>query len=408
MIFTDEWGGGTRPRCRATDLLELGRRRDLRHRRSQAAVRAATTRCRRRRPNRRTASRTTARSSRCPGRDIMVQAWYQGGVSVFDFTDSAHPVEIAFFDRGPLDAKKLITGGFWSAYWYNGNIYGTEIARGLDIFKLHAERVPVAERDRRRERWFASTNSTRSISSGSPGRRRSVVARAYLDQLARSKGISSSPRAGGEESALERADRIRSAVRQGGDRRRRGAQLPGRCDLETDAGPRLTGRREPARSLARAKGVRGRMTGQTCKNIFRLRRSSTDGCADARRGTGGALPFTPEMLRERPSGDLFGWSQNAGMGWDPAALGGKEFLILSTHGGIRAPDGTPDRPRLSHRSLGSRPARWKRRRAGVQVGRRGAVCRRRAPIRATAGRRARRRCSTACRSATMRRRSSAG
>ncbi len=71
-----------------------------------------------------------------PGRDIMAQAWYQGGVSVFDFTDSAHPVEIAFFDRGPIDATKLITGGFWSTYWYNGNIYGTEIARGLDIFKL--------------------------------------------------------------------------------------------------------------------------------------------------------------------------------------------------------------------------------------------------------------------------------
>jgi hypothetical protein len=71
-----------------------------------------------------------------PGRDIMVQGWYQGGVSVFDFTDSAHPVEIAFFDRGPLDPKILITGGYWSAYWYNGNIYASEIARGLDVFRL--------------------------------------------------------------------------------------------------------------------------------------------------------------------------------------------------------------------------------------------------------------------------------
>ena len=81
----------------------------------------------------------------------MVQAWYQGGVSVFDFTDSAKPVEIAFFDRGPIDAKKLITGGYWSTYWYNGHIYGSEIARGLDVFRLHAERAPVAERDRRGE-----------------------------------------------------------------------------------------------------------------------------------------------------------------------------------------------------------------------------------------------------------------
>ena len=71
-----------------------------------------------------------------PGRDIMVQAWYQGGLSVFDFTDSTKPVEIAFFDRGPIDEKQLITGGFWSTYWYNGHIYGAEIARGVDIFRL--------------------------------------------------------------------------------------------------------------------------------------------------------------------------------------------------------------------------------------------------------------------------------
>ena len=81
----------------------------------------------------------------------MVQAWYQGGVSVFDFTDSAHPVEIAFFDRGPIDAKQLITGGYWSTYWYNGNIYGSEIARGHRRLQADAERVPVAERDRRGE-----------------------------------------------------------------------------------------------------------------------------------------------------------------------------------------------------------------------------------------------------------------
>src|SRR6185436_5724523 len=68
--------------------------------------------------------------------DIMTQAWYQGGLSVFDFTDSAHPVEIAFFDRGPIDAKQLITGGYWSTYWYNGAIYASEIARGIDVFKL--------------------------------------------------------------------------------------------------------------------------------------------------------------------------------------------------------------------------------------------------------------------------------
>ena len=71
-----------------------------------------------------------------PGRDIMVQAWYQGGVSVFDFTDSAKPVEIAYFDRGPVDADGAVTAGQWSDYWYNGYIYGAEMARGLDILRL--------------------------------------------------------------------------------------------------------------------------------------------------------------------------------------------------------------------------------------------------------------------------------
>src|SRR6185369_5065065 len=71
-----------------------------------------------------------------PGRDIEVQAWYQGGISVMDFTDAEHPVEIAYFDRGPIDPKMLVLGGDWSAYWYNGHIYASEIARGLDIFEL--------------------------------------------------------------------------------------------------------------------------------------------------------------------------------------------------------------------------------------------------------------------------------
>ncbi len=71
-----------------------------------------------------------------PGRDVMVQAWYQGGVSVFDWTDASHPTEIAFFDRGPVDSTQFTMGGSWSAYWYNGVIVSSEIARGLDIFEL--------------------------------------------------------------------------------------------------------------------------------------------------------------------------------------------------------------------------------------------------------------------------------
>ena len=71
-----------------------------------------------------------------PGRDIFVQAWYQGGLSIIDFTDSKNPIEIAYFDRGPIDAEDLVTGGYWSTYWYNGHIYGTEIIRGIDVFAL--------------------------------------------------------------------------------------------------------------------------------------------------------------------------------------------------------------------------------------------------------------------------------
>jgi hypothetical protein len=81
-----------------------------------------------------------------PGRDIFVQAWYQGGISVIDFTDSEAPREIAYFDRGPIDAEQLVLGGFWSAYWYGGHIYGTEITRGLDVLTLEpSESLTEAE-----------------------------------------------------------------------------------------------------------------------------------------------------------------------------------------------------------------------------------------------------------------------
>ena len=80
-----------------------------------------------------------------PGRDIFVQAWYQGGISVIDFTDPANPFEIAYFDRGPVDEDQLVTGGYWSAYWYDGRIYATEITRGLDVFALEPSEFLTAE-----------------------------------------------------------------------------------------------------------------------------------------------------------------------------------------------------------------------------------------------------------------------
>ena len=130
VIFTDEWGGGTRPRCRATDPPTWGADaifdivdRKLRFGELLQAAGAADRAGELRRAQRLAHPGARAATSWC-------RRWYQGGVSVFDFTDSAKPVEIAFFDRGPIDAKQLITGGYWSAYWYNGHIYGAEIARG--------------------------------------------------------------------------------------------------------------------------------------------------------------------------------------------------------------------------------------------------------------------------------------
>ncbi|MGD8869001.1 MAG: hypothetical protein PVI01_15335, partial [Gemmatimonadales bacterium] len=143
-----------------------------------------------------------------PGRDIMVQAWYQGGVSVFDFTDSARPVEIAYFDRGPVNGEALISGGYWSAYWYNGFIYGAEIARGLDVFRLTpSEYLSQNEIDAAALAVSPETNvqhQQRIVWPADP-----VVARAYLDQLGRTQGIGAE-RAAAVNELLERADRIAS------------------------------------------------------------------------------------------------------------------------------------------------------------------------------------------------------
>ncbi|MFE5407667.1 LVIVD repeat-containing protein [Microbacterium sp. NPDC056569] len=135
VVFTDEWGGGSGARCRATDRPEWGAnsiydivdgKLEFRSYYKIPSVQTTTENC-------------VAHNGSLvpvPGRDIMVQAWYQGGLSVFDFTDSANPVEIGYFDRGPISATSLVTGGYWSTYWYNGNILGSEIARGFDSHAL--------------------------------------------------------------------------------------------------------------------------------------------------------------------------------------------------------------------------------------------------------------------------------
>jgi hypothetical protein len=204
VIFTDEWGGGTRPRCRATDPKNWGADaifdivdRKLRFQ-SYYKMPAAQT-------DQENCVAHNGSLIPVPGRDIMAQGWYQGGVSVFDFTDSSKPVEIAFFDRGPIDAKNLVTGGFWSAYWYNGYLYGSEIARGLDVFRLTPSEfltkneIEAAALARRTE--FNPQHQSRITWPVSL-----VVARAYLDQLNRDKAISAA-HASAVRSAIDSADK---------------------------------------------------------------------------------------------------------------------------------------------------------------------------------------------------------
>jgi len=207
VIFTDEWGGGTRPRCRASDPPTWGGDAifDIVDRKlrfggyyKMPAPQSEQENC-------------VAHNGSLipvPGRDIMVQAWYQGGLSVFDFTDSAHPAEIAFFDRGPVDPKQLMIGGYWSTYWYNGAIYGSEIARGIDIFRLKpSDHLSQNEIDAAALVRVDELNTQQQSKPVWPAS--SVVARAYIDQLARTRGIQPE-RVKALKTALDRADGVRS------------------------------------------------------------------------------------------------------------------------------------------------------------------------------------------------------
>jgi hypothetical protein len=204
VVFTDEWGGGTAPRCRASDPLNWGadaifdivdKKLVFRGYYKMPAPQTDQENC-------------VAHNGSIvpvPGRDIMVQGWYQGGVSMFDFTDSAHPVEIAFFDRGPIDANALVIGGYWSAYWYNGRIYGSEIARGIDIFRLlPSEYLSQNEIDAASLIQMEELNVQKQPKAIWPAS--FTVSRAYLDQLNRTKALPAD-RAAALKSAIDKADK---------------------------------------------------------------------------------------------------------------------------------------------------------------------------------------------------------
>lgn len=189
VVFTDEWGGGGGPKCRVGDPMEWGANAiftiegddlDFRSYYKMPAPQTSLENC-------------VAHNGSLipvPGRDVMVQAWYQGGISVFDFTDPDRPIEIAFHDRGPLDPDQMRSAGSWSVYWYNGVLVSSEIARGLDIFELlPSEALSQNEID--------AANTVRFDYLNSQGQPRYdwphtfVLARAYLDQLERSRAVAS-------------------------------------------------------------------------------------------------------------------------------------------------------------------------------------------------------------------------
>jgi hypothetical protein len=194
VVFTDEWGGGLGARCRPNDPNKWGANAIFNLKDSKLNFASYY-----KMPSAQGDSENCVAHNGSlvpvPGRDIEVQAWYQGGISVMDFTDAAHPVEIAYFDRGPIDPKMLILGGDWSAYWYNGQIYASEIARGLDIFELRPTNLLTQnEIDAAKAVHMTDFNVQNQQKIEWP--RQLIVAKAYVDQLERTRALPSDQIAG--------------------------------------------------------------------------------------------------------------------------------------------------------------------------------------------------------------------
>ncbi len=211
ILFSDEWGGGAQPRCRETDKPEWGANalftleKDKMSFKSYYKIPAAQT----------SFENCVAHNGSLlpiPGREVMVQGWYQGGISVFDWTDVAKPYEVAYFDRGPIDATRLISGGSWSVYWYNGLIVSSEIARGLDIFELlPSGLISQNELDAAKTVKFDYLNAQEQRKMVWPAS--FAKARAFLDQLERSNGLAAA-RITAVRADLDGAEKLAGAPRQ--------------------------------------------------------------------------------------------------------------------------------------------------------------------------------------------------
>ena len=189
VVFTDEWGGGLGARCRANDPNKWGADA-LFHLEDNKLKFASYYKMPAAQGDSENCVAHNGSLVPVPGRDLKIQAWYQGGISLMDFTDVEHPVEIAYFDRGPILPDMLVLGGDWSAYWYNGNIYGSEIARGLDVFELTPTKfLTQNEIDAAKTVRLTELNVQNQQRIEWP--RKLVVAKAYVDQLERSQALPS-------------------------------------------------------------------------------------------------------------------------------------------------------------------------------------------------------------------------
>jgi hypothetical protein len=187
VVFTDEWGGGLGARCRPTDPNKWGADAIF-HLKEDKLSLAGYYKLPAAQGDSENCVAHNGSLIPVPGRDIEVQSWYQGGISVMDFTDAANPFEIAYYDRGPIDPKTLVLGGEWSAYWYNGYIYGSEIARGLDVLELTPTKfLTQNEIDAAKAVRVSELNVQNQQKIEWPAQL--VVAKAYLDQLARSQAL---------------------------------------------------------------------------------------------------------------------------------------------------------------------------------------------------------------------------
>jgi hypothetical protein len=211
VLFSDEWGGGGAPYCQAQHKLEWGadalfaienNKMVFKSYYKMPAAQSEFENC----------VAHNGSGIPIPGREVMVQAFYQGGLTIFDWTDPAKPFEIAFHDRGPLDGTRMISGGSWSAYWYNGVIVSSEIARGLDIFELVANPlITQNEIDAAKTVKFDYWNTQEQRRFVWPPS--FAKARAFVDQLERSKGLSAS-RIATVRTAIDNAEKANGAARR--------------------------------------------------------------------------------------------------------------------------------------------------------------------------------------------------